>query len=388
MNVAARRKSVAKHTLRPLLSVGVLLLGALGAILPVSVAGANPAPAPEPKPVLQFSAGPVAPIKPAEGGSFGYEAKNTGNKATDGLAITIVLPAKVTLKDSHCHKVGTSDSGGDQMFCTFTDASGKIAPGSKTTGDLSLQVPKNLPGPQNLGKLLAVAQLLDAAGKPMSGTQKSDSVDLKAAANKYDVAVEVPKVSGGVGRTITVKGTVTNSGPSDVLGSALIVTAPTGTDIVLTPRGCTFVEPKRKLNCKMDQTFAAGKSHSVEVKIKVMDAKVGNDGTFAASSSTAGDTEPGNNSAPIRITATGSSGGGNVSAGSGDSGDDSDSPAGDGDSSPSLAANSDRVTSAPIPVTGVKAALLAGAGVTAVVAGFALLIVARRRMREAQGLGV
>ncbi len=158
-------------------------------------------------------------------------------------------------------------------------------------------------------------------------------------ANPADLAITAGTASGHVGDTVTVSGTVENHGPADSPSITVIITAPTGTEIVDAPH-CDPVAPGRIVKC--EAPLAAGDGFAEDVKFKITSSTVGNDGTAVVSGPLA-DPNLDNNTAAIKITVL-----------------PSGEPGG-------------------LPVTGVKVAVIGAVGLAGVVVGWLLFAATRRR---------
>src|SRR6266545_2788969 len=91
-------------------------------------------------------------------------------------------------------------------------------------------------------------------------------------ANPADLAITAGTASGHVGDIVTVSGTVENHGPADSPSITVIITAPTGTEIVDAPH-CDPVAPGRIVKC--EAPLAAGDGFAEEVKFKITSSTVG-----------------------------------------------------------------------------------------------------------------
>jgi len=382
-------KTAAQHKLRILPGLGIVAASTIGAVLLIAPAQAADS---DTQPVLHASAGSLAPIEPGGTGTLHYEVRNAGSQATQGLLLKVALPKYVSLdEDPHCQKTGVSDTGGDLISCEFSEAASKLAPGAKITSDTPVHVAQNAPGPRSLGKLEAVVLPSGSTdNRHKANALNTVRVDVKTEPNRYDLSVTASEASGKVGDIVTVKGTATNSGPSDVLGGDVTVTAPSGTELASTPDGCKLADQNRKLNCHTDATLEAGETNTADLKFKIVDETVGADGSVTAFSKTPGETDRANNSVPIQITAVGS--GGSAVAAKAASAEVSTHGAEihgaeihEPSASPKMASASDRDDkSSSLPVTGSKAALLGGVGVATLLAGGVLFVAARKRTRRTQ----
>ncbi|MEU7864611.1 DUF11 domain-containing protein [Nonomuraea sp. NPDC049141] len=171
--------------------------------------------------------------------------------------------------------------------------------------------------------------------------------------NTLDVAVTAPAVKGAVGQTVDLTYEVVNNGPSDGGGPSVVITAPTGT--VLLPAEWCYTDgteyeslpESTKLRCNFESEFptvASGYGRitaTVQLKIK---SEPGTDGTVHARSvGASAESNPPNNTARIVITTDGGGSGGGL------------------------------------PVTGVPAGFLAGAGAAVLALGAVLIVLFRRR---------
>src|SRR6266545_3608827 len=133
--------------------------------------------------------------------------------------------------------------------------------------------------------------------------------------------------------------TLAKHAPADSPSITVIITAPTGTEIVDAPH-CDPVAPGRIVKC--EAPLAAGDGFAEEVKFKITSSTVGNDGTAVVSGPLA-DPNLDNNTAAIKITVL-----------------PSGEPGG-------------------LPVTGVKVAVIGAVGLAGVVVGWLLFAATRRR---------
>ncbi|GAA4205278.1 LPXTG cell wall anchor domain-containing protein [Actinocatenispora rupis] len=320
------------------------------------VAVATPAvAAPSNDHALHASATTPDAVAPGGSGTFHYAIQNVSGKATDGVLMNVSIPRYVSLpnvtQDKHCKQTGTTKMA-VLWSCAFTDQSGKLQPGQTVSADPTYTLAKNTPGPaQDTIGVLVVP--LDANGQPteswkdLSGPN-TVKVPIRSTANHYDYKVSAGTAKGAVGDTVTVHASGTNAGPSDFVGGVVDIVAPTGTKLAELPKGCAWKTQGRSVHCEAkDEVVPAGSTQSMDLKFTITDQKIGADGKVSVATTTPGETNKDNNSAPIRITATGGQGGGGGT----------------------------------LPVTGSSTATVAGTGAAVLLAGAALFVVGRRRYR-------
>jgi hypothetical protein len=159
------------------------------------------------------------------------------------------------------------------------------------------------------------------------------------AANPADLQVFGGSGSGALGDTVTIPVKVKNDGPASSPFTTLVVTAPTGTELVDVPTGCEFTTAGKVAKC--EGLLAAHEEETGNFAFKIASTTIANDGK-ATISGTLDDPKPENNTAAIVITIGDGGGGG-------------------------------------LPITGVKVSVIGGTGAAVLVAGVALLLFARRR---------
>lgn len=197
----------------------------------------------------------------------------------------------------------------------------------------------------------------------------------RIADNPADVQVTVPSYRARVGDVVTVRATVTNAGPGDGRGFTVYADKPSGTTLVGTPTLAVgdhsepyMCDPQggtdgHDVRCFHDGEFLptgtkGAVSGVLTFQLKVTSADLGT-GRVTANDG-AHDPDPKNNTAPVRIALE--SGSASPSA------------------SPTAAGGSGG-GSGSLPVTGTRLGLIGGAGAALLVAGAAVLVLARRRAR-------
>jgi LPXTG-motif cell wall-anchored protein len=306
------------------------------------------------------------PIKPGEVVDFYVGLANLGSEKSPDVVAEISLPNFVTFAD-----------GNDE--CTFNAArtSAKCgttgvpplaeSPGWTPSSMLRVKVAADAPGPVALkGGIVSAGAKMPGEAAPVSPARASvasrkrslnlprpaDSDKTNDAAkfsvftdkNPADLAVNGGSGSGTVGSTVTIPVTVTNKGPASSDATTQI-TAPTGTLITKTSSGCSIKSGGTSATCH-GGFIKPGRSVTKQIDFKIVAATVGANGK-AEVSGPLEDPDKTNNSAPITITVT-SGGGGGGGGGA-------------------------------LPITGTRTASIAGGGLTVLLAGLALYLVARRR---------
>jgi len=346
MSVFATRRIVA--------GLGLVAATGAGALALAAPAAADPGT----DHVLHASVSKPDAVAPGGTGTFHYSVQNVSGQATEGVLMNVAIPRYVSLPDiqqnSMCKK--TEDQARQSLWsCAITDQNGKLAPGQVAKNDPQFSVSKNAPGPVSLGNIGVLVVPLDANGEPTEDWHdlkgpNTVSTPITTTANHYDYALSATKASGKVGDTVTVTAKGTNSGPSDLLGGTVTITAPSGTTLAELPKGCEWATKGSKATCTTDAIVPAGDEQSLDLTFTIDKATVGHDGSIAVTTNkTPGDSNKDNNTAAIDITATGGTGGG--------SGDDGST----------------------LPVTGTSTGAIAGGGAAVLLAGGALFFLGRRR---------
>lgn len=343
----------ARGTARLAAGLGVAAATGLGLALSAPASAA-------PDHVLHASAAAPGAVAPGGTGSFHYTLRNTGSTPTEGVLMNVDVAPWVTVPalthNPACNETGKDPYGGTLISCAVRDQNGKLAPGQTVTQEVPFTVAKSAPGPMKIGEVAVLVVPLDGNGKPTESWKDLEGpntvrVPIKTTKNSYDYKVSADSASGKVGDTVTVTATGTNSGPADMYGGDVTIQAPTGTTLVSPlADGCTWVTKGKKVDCDLKTTIVpAGKTSTLTMKFRIDEAPVGDNGSIAVSTKTPGDTDPDNNAAPIAITTTGGSAGGDGT----------------------------------LPVTGGKTSYLAGGGAAVLLAGGAIVFLARRKYKAA-----
>jgi uncharacterized repeat protein (TIGR01451 family) len=177
--------------------------------------------------------------------------------------------------------------------------------------------------------------------------------------NPADLSISAAPVSGHVGDTVSVKLTVKNAGPADAPTTKVALTAPTGTEFVsVDQQVCTATTAGKAYTCDLG-TGPKGESTSATLSLKILSATVA-DGKAEVSSAVE-DPNPGDNTAPIKVTVL----------------ENSTSPSAGPSAVPSAPAAGG--TGGGLPVTGMPVGLISALGLGVAAVGGVLMVLARRR---------
>ena len=305
MSVALGRKA------RLAAGASLILVGLVGTLTGTAYAA--------PDSVLHASATAPAPIARGGSGILHYEVTNTSTTRTDGVLLKISLPKHVSLdRDPRCQQTDTTPDGGILLSCNLSDATGEIPAGEMVTSDTPVHVDASAPEGTTLGKLGALVVPLDAGGNPTEDWKDLRGPNVtwtpirtaKKGASLADLSVTVAEGSGRVGDIVTLKGTSRNAGPADVMGGDVLITAPTGTELVGQLPGCRKDAARQKFTCHTDTTLGAGQESSADLNFKIVKSTIGDNGRVTVSAAApANDPNLANNTAPIRIGVTPDAGG-------------------------------------------------------------------------------
>jgi uncharacterized repeat protein (TIGR01451 family)/LPXTG-motif cell wall-anchored protein len=348
-------------------------------------------------------------LQPGQTGQLLWVLWNQGNKTVKGVEYTIVLPPYLTfLPKPGC----TYESADTVAHCVVEDV--QIDPGGAFAESLLdptlVTLAGSAPGPvaltagivsghglaevdpaqaqamrspaasQRAGVLSAAeaTKLKNSArsrAATVPGGDDADPNDNEAqfsvftAGNPADLSVSATPVSGHIGDTANLTMTVKNAGPADVLEARVKVTAPTGTEIVSADAVCTATTPGKEYTCELGSLPAGESSASGAFKLRIVTATV-TDGKVEVSS-VARDPNPGDNTAPIKVTVLDDSGA--PSAEPSAPGTEPSAPGTD-PSAPAVGG-----TAGGLPVTGAQAGPLSALGLGVAAVGGGLMVLARRR---------
>lgn len=313
--------------------------------------------------LVAFGAGDVT-LNPGQTKPLAYTVSNDGGVDAEAVDVAVRLPRYVTFADALGNDPDVECEVVDHRSGAICHIGRLPANAAAPAAALNVTLAKNAPGPMALtgGSVTGVAtevnpvlaalaaQHPDNNGPSVRAPRGFTDKDSKpgddtfeftvfTTANPADLAITAGTASGHVGDTVTVSGTVENHGPADSPSITVIITAPTGTEIVDAPH-CDPVAPGRIVKC--EAPLAAGDGFAEDVKFKITSSTVGNDGTAVVSGPLA-DPNLDNNTAAIKITVL-----------------PSGEPGG-------------------LPVTGVKVAVIGAVGLAGVVVGWLLFAATRRR---------
>jgi hypothetical protein len=285
---------------------------------------------------------------------------NTGNAAADGLDFHVTLPQYVSFAKLPSYCTVTKGVAACHRPDIVVPMDGML---SVDKDAFTVRVAANAPGPMALtGGLVDVSAagvaapsveaprqlsgftLRSATKSELSDADQGDNSDafsvFDAPSHLVDLFVTTKPVEGAVGETVKLPVTIGNKSAAEAPNAVLTVVAPTGTRIVGGTDGCVEVTKGKKYTCEAG-TVPGDVEVSGDFSLKILSAEVGTDG-YVSFTSEAPDAHPADNTAKIVITMTGGSGGG-------------------------------------LPVTGARAGLIGGAGGAVLLAGLAVLVMARRR---------
>jgi hypothetical protein len=289
-----------------------------------------------------------------------------GGESSDGYvygASEVVCTAPLTLQPDDGFLLYDPDSGKTLFSALF----GKNLPGPEDVdGYFEVGLIDDLASPstraqvrKGTGRVFAdaVTGLQRKAGAA-AATRETDTSDNAAdftvwtKPNTHDFSASSKKVTGAIGDTVTVPYTLVNNGPSDG-GANWRIVAPSGTVLVRGDDGlCYFLDDDGKQTneltsvvCSTEGWWPAKASGrgvvTAKVKVRIISTP-GDNGTITVTSmGPSNDPDTANNVAPLAIEVGGGGGG--------------------------------------LPVTGVKAGVVAGAGAAAVAVGVVLYMLSRRR---------
>ncbi|MFB6393406.1 hypothetical protein [Polymorphospora lycopeni] len=318
------------------------------------------------------------PVAPGGTGDLHWALYNAGRDTVQGVTFEIALPPYVTFADQ---RPGCKYNDENTVASCRRDAR-IVAPGEifMMVRPMKVKVAADAPGPVGLSGGWVVGYANGKASpnvRPLAARSADQDTVVEAAdekvrrdvdpsdnavqfavvtgRNPVDLSVTSTPATGAVGDTVEVEFEATNKGPAT--SSPLFeVRAPEGTTALLPEEGIvpSCVEKDGGLVCGLDGELGVGETTSFALKFRIDAEQVGTDGQITVGNTFASpESAPEDNVAPISITASGAGPGEGPGGGSGGGGG--------------------------LPVTGVQATVLGGAGLLVAVVGGVLLVLARRR---------
>jgi hypothetical protein len=310
------------------------------------------------------------PVMAGTTASLTFAMINGGTATASGVEVTITLPEHTAFAvvPSIC------DLNTARTVATCTDKEAVVPYGFGFVVDpdtFRVRVDDDAPAPAGLTggvvKVEALGQAPAAASAPrphLAGfspdtdtvippaeVDNGDNTDaytvFTAKAQPIDMSAHTTPAEGTVGGTVEVRGVVSNDSSLFAPNVLYTVVAPSGTQLTSRPVGCRTLVPGHKYVCRVGELEPMpSENHAwpVGISLKIVSANVGDDGYLSVTSE-AKDPNPANNVAKIVLTVKGSGGG----EGGG------------------------------LPITGAKAGLIGGTGGAVLLAGLAVLVMARRR---------
>ena len=254
---------------------------------PVNTGGGNPTLAPD----LAVALGsPVGPFQAGVQSNVPVTVSNVGTGATTGpITVTIPVPAGVTVPGNFTSGGFSCTTAGGTVTCT----SAQILPnGSAAT----IQVPMT---PAVGTNSVTITPTVTTVGDP-NASNNTATATFPVGGNFVDVATAIGQPSGALinGATVNLPVTVSNLGntATGAVTTTIILPPNTTAPANFTSGGFTCTTAGSTVTCSNPGPLAAGASSTIQVPVTVtgtMPPVV----TFVATSNTAGDVNPSNNTA-------------------------------------------------------------------------------------------
>lgn len=233
------------------------------------------------------------PVVPGQLLTYTISVTNNGSNPANNTVLTDTLPSGVNLISASGPSGSTCSQTGNTVSCTL----GTLAAGASATVTL-------LVTPTAVGTITNTATATTASGDANPGNNTdSESTTVQAAANPADLAVTKTANPSSVfpGQVLTYTVTVTNNGPSTATATTLVDVLPPGVVFLsaTSPAGTSCVQSSGVVNCSLGNL---GAGVSSQVTINVTPLQPGSITNTATATTSAGESNPGNNSASVTTT--------------------------------------------------------------------------------------